>query len=104
MKSEHTLDMVAAALCADYFRRAEAIAAGKLSRRTLMEYRYLNCRIFEAAMEQTADREDALAYIEEIGARRGYAFSRFTVSEATYKRRKFAIKEGILTKLHLQDP
>ena len=47
--------------------------------------------------------EDALGYIEEIGAKRGYAKSRFTVSEKTYKVKKRAVKLNILRRLYLLD-
>ena len=78
-------DALAAALCADYFRRERAIVDGKVPLRVRMEYEYLNRRIYTAARELCEGEEDALGYIEEIGARRGYAKSRFTVSEKTYK-------------------
>lgn len=103
MKMESTLDRLLTALCADYFRREDAIASGCGTRRTRMEYRYLNERILEAAMEQTADRAEALAYIAEIGERRGYAYADQPVSETTYKKRKAEIRAGILRKLHLVD-
>lgn len=104
-KEEKTIpesaDALAAALCADYFRRARAIENGQAPLRVQMEYEYLNRRIYTAARELCDGEEDALGYIEEIGARRGYAKSRFTVSEKTYKKKKREVKLNILRRLYL---
>ena len=94
-------DALAAALCADYFRRARAIEKGEAPLRVRMEYEYLNRRIYTAARELCEGEDDALGYIEEIGARRGYAKSRFTVSEKTYKVKKREVKLNILRRLFL---
>ena len=94
-------DRLAAALCADYFRRESAIKEGDAPLRVRMEYEYLNRRIFTAARELCDGEEDALGYIEEIGAKRGYAKSRFTVSEKTYKVKKREVKLNILRRLYL---
>ena len=94
-------DALAAALCADYFRRERAIQKGDAPLRVRMEFEYLNQRIFTAAREICEREEDALGYIEEIGERRGYAKSRFTVSEKTYKVKKRAVKLNILRRLYL---
>ncbi len=96
-------DALASALCADYFRRERAIRAGDTPLRVRMEYEYLNRRIFTAARELCEGEEDALGYIEEIGAKRGYAKSRFMVSEKTYKVKKRAVKLNILRRLYLLD-
>lgn len=96
-------DALAAALCADYFRRERAIEAGGVPLRVQMEYEYLNRRIYTAARELCEKEEEALGYIEEIGTRRGYAKSRFTVSEKTYKVKKKAVKINILRRLYLLD-
>ncbi len=96
-------DALAAALCADYFRRERAIVDGEVPLRVRMEYEYLNRRIYTAARELCEGEEDALGYIEEIGARRGYAKSRFTVSEKTYKVKKKEVKLNILRRLYLLD-
>lgn len=94
-------DALASALCADYFRRERAIEKGEAPLRIRMEYEYLNRRIYTAARELCEREEDALGYIEEIGARRGYAKSRFTVSEKTYKVKKREVKLNILRRLYL---
>ena len=96
-------DRLASALCADYFRRESVIKAGDAPLRVRMEYEYLNRRIFTAACELCDGEEDALGYIEEIGAKRGYAKSRFTVSEKTYKVKKREVKLNILRRLYLLD-
>jgi hypothetical protein len=77
------------------------IRAGDAPLRVRMEYEYLNRRIFAAARELCEGEEDALGYIEEIGAKRGYAKSRFTVSEKTYKIKKREVKLNILRRLYL---
>ena len=94
-------DALAAALCADYFRRERAIQKGDAPLRVRMEFEYLNQRIYTAAREICEKEEDALGYIEEIGAKRGYAKSRFTVSEKTYKVKKREVKLNILRRLYL---
>ena len=94
-------DALASALCADYFRRERAIKEGDAPLRVRMEYEYLNRRIYKAARELCDGEEDAIGYIEEIGARRGYAKSRFTVSEKTYKIKKREVKLNILRRLYL---
>ena len=96
-------DALAAALCADYFRRELAIRENETPLRVRMEYEYLNRRIYTAARELCDKEEDALGYIEEIGAKRGYAKSRFTVSEKTYKIKKKEVKLNILRRLYLLD-
>ena len=100
-----TLDGVCVALCADFRRRARAIAERSVSRRTLMEYRYLNDRIFFATLSLVGERDCAKQYIEEIGNKIGYANSFFAdeISEVTYKKRKMEIKRRILVALHLTD-
>ena len=103
MKNEETLDFLTAALCRDYERRREAIENGSFSRRTLVEFRYLNFKILEAAIE-IAGEDDAEIYIREIGYSIGYANSEITdKSEVYYKKCKKCIKENIAKKLHLQD-
>ena len=94
-------DALAAALCADYFRRERAIQKGDAPLRVRMEFEYLNQRIYTAAREICEKEEDALGYIEEIGAKRGYAKSRFSVGEKTYKVKKREVKLNILRRLYL---
>lgn len=96
-------EALAAALCADYFRRERAIEEGTEPLRVRMEYEYLNRKIYTAAREICEKEEDALGFIEEIGAKRGYAKSRFTVSEKTYKVKKREVKLNILRRLYLLD-
>lgn len=100
-----TLDMICVAYCADFRRRARVIAEYTASRRTIYEYRYLNDRIFHAAMSVTGERDTAHRFIEEIGAKVGYANSALAddMCELTYKRKKMEIKRRILTALHLLD-
>lgn len=103
MKDLPTLDELVVALCKDYERRAAAIADGACSRRTEIEYRYINYRIFDAARDIVGE-ELCHAYINEIGRKIGYAYSEVdTVSETTYKKQKQAIKINIAKKLHLID-
>lgn len=96
-----SVDALASALCADYFRRERAIREAVEPLRVRMEYEYLNHRIYAAARELCEREEDAIGYIEEIGAKRGYAKSRFTVSEKTYKIKKREVKLNILRRLYL---
>ena len=98
-----TLDCVVVALCLDYERRAQAIAEGSYSKRTLMEYRYINFRILEAA-EEIVGAVFAERFIYEIGREIGYAKSELAVmSEVIYKRKKGEVKRAIAEKLHLVD-
>ena len=96
-----SVDALASALCADYFRRERAIREESEPLRVRMEYEYLNHRIYAAACELCEKEEDAIGYIEEIGEKRGYAKSRFTVSEKTYKIKKREVKLNILRRLYL---
>ena len=96
-----TLDSLVVALCADYKRRAEAIASGTLSRRTMAEFRYINCKIADAVLE-IADKRYVPIYIDEIAKRTGFAYSRVdALSEISYKTQKQMIKVNIAKKLHL---
>ncbi len=95
-----TLDALIIALCADYFRRKEAIEARSVVHRTDTEYRYYNFKIYDAAAEIVGERECEL-YIKEIGEKIGFAFSGAEVSEQTYKVNKRLVKERIATALHL---
>lgn len=95
-----TLDALIVAMCADYLRREEAVKEGSISRRTEMEYKYLNYRIFDGASE-VVGKEDALTYIYEIGRKIGYAKSKIDISELTYKNNKLEVKINIAYKLHL---
>ena len=56
---QKSLGALLEALCLDYDRRRIAIAQGRLSRRVLHEYRYLNDRILYAAFSVTGDLDTA---------------------------------------------
>lgn len=97
-----TLDLIVIAFCKDYMHRKEAIADGKTSKRTRMEYEYINERIAEAAREVVGDNFEI--YIKEIGAATGYAKSGISgICECTYKAYKKEVKINIARKLHLLD-
>lgn len=97
-----TLDMLVVAFCKDYFERKAVILSDNVSRRTRMEYEYINSRISNAAMEVVGD--DFEIYIREIGEAVGYANSKIEgISENTYKHRKRSVKLNIAKKLHLMD-
>ena len=103
MKKEYkdSLDNLIVAFCLDYGRRAEEITLDKASKRTLMEYRYINYRMEEAATEIVGAR-GADIFINEIGKKTGYAYSRIDfLSEAAYKIQKREVKINIAKKLHL---
>lgn len=96
-----TVRDLAAALCADYARREAILQTRETGTRVRMEYEYLNRRIFDAARALCENAEEALLYIEEIGSRTGYAKSRTTYSETTYKERKHRVLLSIIRSLHL---
>ncbi len=96
-----TLDGLVVALCRDYERRRLAREEGAVSKRTSMEYGYINAKIYEAAAEIVGERYAEL-YIDEIGKSVGYAKTKHdAVSETTYKEEKLAVKISIAEKLHL---
>ena len=100
---EGALDNLVVALCRDFKRRALAIENGGLSRRCLIELRYLNFKILEAAAEIVGE-DDAEIYVIEIGAAIGYANSEILDrSEVYYKKCKKLVKENIAKKMHLTD-
>ena len=102
--SARTLDALVCALCADFDRRRIAIGEGRLSRRVLLEYRYLNDRILAAALSVVGHCDLALTFVREIGTRTGYAKSAIDgMSEITYKRYKHAIRHRIAEELALSD-
>ena len=103
MRDAETLDKLVVALCRDYQRRREAIAASAYTARTLMEYRYYNLKIFDGAAE-VVGKDAAEKYITEIGEAKGYANSEIhEVSEYAYKKKKSNVKRNIAVKLHLTD-
>ncbi len=92
-----------ASLCADFERRKGLIEGKLLSRRTEHEFRYLNFKIAEAAIE-VAGEKLAPVFIEEIGSKTGYAKSKlYYMSERMYKIQKSEIVLNIAKKLHLTD-
>ncbi len=98
-----TLDDVIISLCRDYDRREDVIRRAVCSERTAIEYRYLNYRIREAAIEIAGERL-ALPFIEDIGKKIGYARTDMAgFSEADYKCSKRLVKLGIARSLHLFD-
>lgn len=95
------LDALIIALCADYPRRAEVISSRNAPYNVIMEYRFLNYRIMNAAMEIAGSR-DALYFIYDIGRNNGYTSSDlFILSETVYKERKKEVKENIARRLSL---
>lgn len=97
-----TLDALVVAFCRDYFERKRVIEEGSLSRRTRMEYEYVNRRILDAAQEIAG--YDGEIYIKEIGERTGYAYSAIgLISDTKYKQTKKEVKLNIARKLHLID-
>lgn len=97
-----SLDKLVSAMCLDYKRRSLAIAEDKMERRTLMEYRYLNYRIYVAAAEIVGEKEAEL-FINEIGEHIGYAKSKSDMCETVYKNSKLLCKIAIARKLRLID-
>ena len=91
------------ALCRDYERRCRVINERSATRRVLMEYHYINNRIYDGAAEIVGEREAEL-FIFEIGERIGYARSESVgYTEITYKSTKRDVKISIAVKLHLMD-
>ena len=96
-----SLERVVEALCADYLRRRDAVFEGILPKKVLIEYKYLNMKLFEGCAE-IAGYAHAEEFILDIGARRGYAKSKIDhLSEVRYKAQKAEIKLNIAKKLLL---
>ena len=97
------LNDIIVALCADYDRRKQCALDSKMSKRVLMEYVYINSRLFDAAAE-IAGPSFAEQYIYDIGNSVGYARTELYIfSEPTYKDYKARIKENMLKKLKFID-
>ena len=95
------LETVIIALCGDYLRRAEIISNRRAPYNVIMEYRFLNYRIMNAAVEIAGSR-DALFFIYDIGNNIGYAASDLVVlSESVYKTRKREVIDNIARRLSL---
>jgi hypothetical protein len=94
-------DKLVVALCADYFRRKRMIDRRLAPYNVIMECRYLNYRILDAACS-IVGVENAEKIIREIGERKGYADSKVEgMSELTYKRKKKEVKRAIARRLSL---
>lgn len=97
-----SLDTLVTAFCHDYFARERVLRDKACSRRTGMEYEYINRRIHDAAAEVAG--AECEIYIREIGERIGYAKSDVAdISESQYKLIKKEVKLNIARKLHLID-
>lgn len=95
------LETLIIALCADYLRRAEIISRRQAPYNVIMEYRFLNYRIMNAAVEIVGSR-DALFFIYDIGNNIGYAASDlYALSESVYKMRKKEVRDNIARRLSL---
>lgn len=95
------LDKIIIALCADYLRRSIVISDRTAPYNVIMEYRFLNYRMMNAAIEIAGSRDAAL-FIYDIGNNIGYAESElFSLSEKVYKERKKEVKENIARRLSL---
>ncbi len=95
------LDSLIIAYCADYLRRADVISQRNAPYNVIMEYRFLNYRIMNAAVEIAGTR-DAIYLIKDIGENGGYAKSNLCVlSETLYKERKRVLKIHIAKRLSL---
>ena len=100
---EPGIDAIVVALCADYSRRQSAIECDSVGHKVLMEYKYLNYKMFDAAAE-IVGTSSAHSFISEIGERRGYAkCDDPCVCERIYKERKKEVKINIARKLSLCD-
>ena len=95
------LDAIVISLCADFSRRAEVISNKTAPYNVIMEYRFLNYRMINAAVEMAGTR-DALSFINDIGNNVGYSDSElWTLSERVYKLRKREVKYNIAKRLSL---
>lgn len=95
------IEAIVISLCADYSRRAEVIVGRNAPYNVIMEYRFLNYRIMNAAVEMAGTR-DALSFINDIGNNIGYSDSElWTLSERVYKLRKREVKYNIAKRLSL---
>lgn len=95
------LEKIIKSLCADYARRAVIITCKNAPFNVVMEYRFLNYRILNAAIEVAGDR-DARSFIQDIGDGTGYASTGlWNLSESEYKHRKSLVKKNIARRLSL---
>jgi hypothetical protein len=95
------LERIIKSLCADYSRRATIIQCKNAPFNVIMEYRFLNYRIMDAAIEIAGPR-DAREFIRDIGEEIGYASTDlWLLPENEYKKRKKQIKNNIAKRLSL---
>lgn len=95
------LEGLVVALCADFSRRKRLIEKRDAGYSAIMECRFLNYRILDAA-RQVAGETEAEIYILDIGERTGYSKSRLNrLSEKNYKEKKAAVKLAIAKRLLL---
>ena len=101
---EKSVEAVVVALCYDYFRRREKIEKKSVSRRTEIELRYLNIKVYESCADAVGERYCELL-IKEIGEKIGFTHSAFSgvFCETNYKRQKRVAKRNIAIALHLID-
>jgi len=105
MLKEYTqeLDGLIVAHCRDFDRRDRLISEGRCERRTLMELRFLNYKILDAASDIVGERLAPL-FIKDIGSRTGYSSSDVDcMSEGMYKQKKQLCKLSIARRLYLID-
>ena len=93
--------MLVVAMCRDYFRRKRIIGEGSVKRRIDTELRYLNYKIYDAAVEVVGE-DEAEVFIKEIGEKIGYAGTASAFSESTYKSKKSELKVRIAENLYLR--
>ena len=94
-------DKLIVALCADYFRRKRLVDRKLASYTVIMECRYLNYRILDAACS-IVGCNNAEKFIREIGEGIGYAESCMEeISESVYKEKKREVKWAIARRLSL---
>ena len=95
------LEKIIKSLCADYTRRALVLECRSAPFNVIMEYRFLNYRIMNAAIEIAGPR-DARRFIKDIGEEIGYATTDlWLLSETEYKQRKIQVKNNIAKRLSL---
>ncbi|MBQ7363409.1 MAG: hypothetical protein IJW48_03045 [Clostridia bacterium] len=98
-----SLDSLIVSLCRDYERREASVRDGRCTGRTAMEYKYINHKISEGAIEIAGERYGRV-FIDEIGSRTGFAYSSVDcLGETSYKLLKQDVKLNIAKKLHLID-
>ena len=96
-----TLDAMVVAFCADYGRREELIRNVDTPKRVKVELQYINYKLYDAVAD-VVERHLIPIFIDEIGARKGFASSMVEgMGESVYKRAKARVKVNIAKKLYL---